>query len=472
MHYDKLLIDGEWVPGPTSIPVHDKYTGEPIAQVAGASREQVSQAVAAARRAFRAGPPGPYARYEVLSRAAAEVGARRAEFRDTIIAESGFTLSDADGEVSRAVQTLATSAEEAKRLAGEVVPFGGAPNQGDRMGFTVRVPLGVVCAVTPFNSPLNTVAHKVGPALAAGNAVLLKPAGRTPLTAGLLCEVLRRAGVPRGFLSLLQGAGSEMGEWLLAEEAIRFFLFTGSTEVGRRIQRGAGLRRTQMELGSIASTIVCADADVRAALPKIVSACFRKAGQVCTSIQLLHVAEPILASFTEAFVAEVRKVRAGDPRLPETMVGPMISVQEAERVERWIAEAVAQGARVAVGGPRDRAVVPPTVLTDVRPGMRVVDEEIFGPVVSILPFRGLEEAIAAVNASPYGLATGLFTRDLHQAFRAALALEVGSVHVNETSSSRVDLMPYTGTKDSGFGTEGPRYAVRELTEERLLTFRF
>ncbi len=472
MYFDKLLIDGEWVAGGFSSSVTDKYTGDAIAAVASASREQVREAVASARRAFQAGPPGAYERWEILKRAADALGALRAEFRDTIVAEAGFTRSDADNEVSRAIQTLTLSAEEAKRLAGEVVPMTGAPNQGNRLGFTVRVPLGVVCAITPFNSPLNTVAHKVGPALAAGNPVVLKPAGRTPLTAGLLCEVLRKAGIPRGFLSLLHGAGSQIGDWLLAEEAFRFFMFTGSTEVGRQIQRGAGLRRTQMELGSIASTIVCSDADVGTALPKILSACFRKAGQVCTSIQLLHVDEAILSSFSERFVAEARRIHAGDPRLEQTMVGPMISVGEAERVESWIEEAVAQGATRAAGGPRQRAVVPPTVLTGVRPGMKVVDQEVFGPVVSIVPFTRLDEAIERVNASPFGLATGLFTRNLEHALRAGMALHVGSVHVNETCSSRVDLMPYSGTKDSGFGTEGPRYAIRELTEERLLTFRF
>jgi acyl-CoA reductase-like NAD-dependent aldehyde dehydrogenase len=275
--------------------------------------------------------------------------------------------------------------------------------------------------------------------------------------------------VPKGFLSLVQGKGSEIGDWLLAEETIRFYLFTGSTEVGRHIQRGAGLRRTQLELGSIASTIVCADADVAACLPKILNACFRKAGQVCTSIQLLHVEASILASFTEQFIAGARKFKAGDPCLPETSVGPMISGVNAERVEKWIAEAVQQGAKLALGGPRQGSVIPPTVLTGVKSGMRVVDEEVFGPVVSIMPFAKLDDAIDSVNASPYGLATGIFTRNLDHAFRAALRLEVGSVHINETSSSRIDLMPYAGTKDSGFGTEGPKYAIRELTEERLVT---
>ncbi len=387
MAFDKLFIDGEWREGAKSFPVVDKYTGEPLAIVAEASREQVHQAVQAAEQAFRRGPPTPFARYEMLMRAAEGVRARRAEFRDTVVAEAGFTVSDAENEVNRAIQTLSTSAEEAKRLAGEVVPLGGAPIQGNRLGFTLRVPIGVVCAITPFNSPLNTVAHKVGPALAAGNAVVLKPAGRTPLTSGLLCEVLREAGVPRGFLSLVHGPGSELGEWLLAESAVRFFLFTGSTDVGKRLQRGAGLRRTQLELGSIASTIVCADADVDAALPKIVSASFRKAGQVCTSIQLLHVEAPILAEFTARFVAEAKKAKAGDPRKAETMVGPMISTAEAERVERWIAEAIAQGATALVGGPRDRAVIPPTVLANVRPGMKVVDQEVFGPVVTVQPER-------------------------------------------------------------------------------------
>jgi succinate-semialdehyde dehydrogenase/glutarate-semialdehyde dehydrogenase len=383
--------------------------------------------------------------------------------------EAGFTQSDASGEVRRCIQTLKLSAEEARRLAGEVIPLAGAPQQGARMGFTLRVPLGVVLAITPFNSPLNTVAHKIAPAFAAGNAVILKPASATPLTACKLAEVLVEAGVPRGFLSVIPG-GAQVADWLIEDERVRFFAFTGSTEVGRSIQRRAGLRRTQMELGSIACTILCDDAKLDVALPKVVNAGYRKAGQVCTSIQLLLVHRSIAGEVERRLAKLVQALPYGDPYDPKTVVGPLISEKEAIRVEAWVEEAVAKGAQRLAGGKRQGAVVPPVLLGGIDDTMKVGCNEIFGPVVCIVPFDTLDEAIARVNATPYGLATGIFTNRLDDAFAAAKRLEVGGVHVNETSSSRVDLMPYGGSKDSGFGREGPRYAVHEMTEERIVTF--
>jgi acyl-CoA reductase-like NAD-dependent aldehyde dehydrogenase len=386
--------------------------------------------------------------------------------------EAGFTAADAAGEVRRCKETLRLSAEEARRLAGDVIPLAGAPQQAGRMGFTLRVPLGVVLAITPFNSPLNTVAHKLGPAFAAGNAVILKPASATPLTACLLAEVLLEAGLPKGFLHVLPG-GADVAGWLIADERVRFFAFTGSTEVGRRIQQAAGLRRTQMELGSIACTILCDDADLDKALPKVVSAGYRKAGQVCTSIQLLLVQQPILPRVEQTLSSLVNALPYGDPRNENTVVGPLISEKEAIRVESWIEDALAKGAkRLAGGGKRQRAVVPPVLLGSIGDAMKLGCEEVFGPVVCLLPFRSLDEAIARVNATPFGLACGIFTQRIDDAFAAARRLEVGGVHVNETSSSRVDLMPYGGSKDSGFGREGPRYAVHEMTEERIVTFSF
>jgi succinate-semialdehyde dehydrogenase/glutarate-semialdehyde dehydrogenase len=384
--------------------------------------------------------------------------------------EAGFTASDAAGEVRRCKETLRLSAEEARRLAGEVIPLAGAPQQSGRIGFTMRVPLGVVLAITPFNSPLNTVAHKIAPAFAAGNAVILKPASATPLTACILAEVLLAAGLPKGFLSLLPG-GAQVAEWLIADERVRFFAFTGSTEVGRKIQQSAGLRRTQMELGSIACTILCDDAKLDSALPKVVNAGYRKAGQVCTSIQLLLVQEKILSEVQTRLAKLVAELPYGDPYDPKTVVGPLISEKEAIRVEQWIAEALAKGAKcLAGGGPRQGAVVPPVLLANIDDSMKLGCQEVFGPVVCILPFDTLDQAIARVNATPYGLAAGIFTNRLDDAFAAARKLEVGGVHVNETSSSRVDLMPYGGSKESGFGREGPRYAVHEMTEERIVTF--
>jgi len=466
----QMYIGGQWVDGGSTFVVADKFTGESIATVASASRQQVTQAVHSAASAFARNRLAPYARYEILHRAAALVESRRDAFASAIVAESGFTISDADNEIGRAIQTLLGCAEEAKRIAGEVVPIDGAPGQEHRLAFTLRLPVGVVCAITPFNSPLNTVAHKVGPALAAGNTVVLKPATQTPLTAALLCETLAAAGVPAGHLNLVHGKGSEVGMWLLEEPQIAFYTFTGSTGVGRTIQRTIGLRRSQLELGSISSTIVCEDADLGRAVPRCVNASFRKAGQVCTSVQRLYVQRSILDGFVTSLVEATMKARVGDPRDAATLVGPMISVSEAERAAAWVDEAVAQGARLACGGRRDGALFAPTIIVDVTPRMRVMCDEVFAPVISIVPYESLDAAMADINATPYGLAAGIFTTNVNTAMKAARQLEVGTVHVNETSSSRVDVMPYGGVKDSGFGREGPKYAIHDMTDERLVTW--
>lgn len=463
------LIGGEWVAGGgPAQPVTDKYTTEPFAELAHADAGQVCQAIAAAHAAFLRGAPGAHEIGAILERAAALVEREQPGFVSLMQREAGFTAADAAGEVRRCIETLRLSAEEARRLSGEMIPIEGAPAQRGRMGFTLRVPLGVIVAVTPFNSPLNTVAHKLGPALAGGNAVILKPSTSTPLTACLLADLLVEAGVPRGFLSVLHGSG-EVVRLLQDDERVRFFAFTGSTEVGRLIQQRAGLRRTQMELGSIACTIVCDDANLEAAVPKIVNAGYRKAGQVCTSVQLLLVQRGIVERLLALLTPAVRDLPFGDPSDARTVVGPLISENAAQRIERWIDEAVAGGARCLAGGTRQGTVIAPTLLTDVRDDMRVACSEIFGPVVCLLPFETLDEAVERVNATPYGLAAGIFTNRLADALRAARTLQVGGVHINETSSARVDLMPYGGSKDSGFGREGPHHAVREMTEERVVT---
>ena len=464
----RLLIGGEWVSGAETFPVKDKFTGETVAQAHKPSRAQVAEAVKCAKDAFAARPLGAQERYAVLSAAAGLLEERREAFVQSITADTGFTTSDAAGEVARAVQTLILSAEEAKRIHGEMVPVETAPGQAMRMGYTLRVPVGVVCAITPFNSPLNTVLHKVAPALAAGNAVVLKPAPQTPITAALLCAMLIDAGTPPGYLTLVNG-DEDVGGWLLDEPDISFYTFTGSTRVGRIIQEGAGLRRTQLELGNVSGTIVCADADLDHAVPRIVNAAFRKAGQVCTSVQRLYVAEPIVDALVERLVAETKTRKVGDPRDADTFVGPMIDITEAERAEAWVTEAIDQGARLAVGGTRDGVLFQPTILVGVEASMRVVCEEIFAPVLSVLPFRSLDDAIDRVNATEYGLAAGIFTADINTAMKAAKTLRVGGVHINDTSSSRVDLMPYGGVKDSGHGREGPKYAIQEMTEERMVT---
>lgn len=469
MRKGKLLLGGAWVDGEgPNVVLKDKFSGEAIADVARASPAQIEAMLAGAEAAYRHGAPSGYERGEVLDRAAALVEQSRKTFIGLMQAEAGFTRFDAGGEVSRCVQTLRLSAEEARRLAGEVIPFDGAPGQAGRLAFTLRVPLGVVLAVTPFNSPLNTVAHKVGPALAAGNAVVLKPASATPLTACLLAEILIEAGLPAGWLSVLHCSGGEVQQ-AIADPRVRFIAFTGSTEVGRSIQAAAGLRKTQMELGSIAFTLLFEDADLDKALPKIVGAGYRKAGQVCTSVQIALVHEGIARTVRERLQELVSQIRYGDPRGEGITTGPMISEREAVRVEGWIEEAIASGASRLAGGARQGPVVPPTLLADVGPAMKVGCREIFGPVMCLETFATLDQAVERVNSTPYGLATGAFTYRLDRAMALARRLEVGSVHINETSSSRVDMMPYGGSKDSGFGREGPRYAVHEMTEERVVT---
>lgn len=464
----RLFIDGAWEDGAETVAVPDKYLGHTCAEAEIPSREQVARCVAAADRAFRTAALDTHERGVILDRAADLVEARADALADVLVQEAGFTRRDAAGEIGRCVLTFRLSAEEARRFGGEMVPIEGAPGQKGRIGFTLRVPLGVVCAITPFNAPLNTVAHKIGPALAAGNAVVLKPSLHTPRSACALVECLIDAGLPPALVSIVNG-GAEVARWLLEETAIRFYAFTGSTEVGRQIQASAGLRRTQMELGSIAHCILCDDADLDVALPKVINAAYRKAGQVCTSIQVLLVERGILAEVESRLAPLVAALPWGDPRKEATVVGPVISPDAAVRIESWIDEAVARGARRLAGGSRRGSVVPPTLLADVPPGTALGCSEVFGPVMCIVPFEGLAEAIDRVNATPYGLATGIFTKRLDHAFAAVHRLEVGGVHINETPSSRVDLMPYGGSKDSGFGREGPHWAVREMSEERMVT---
>jgi len=463
------LVDGKAVTGETEFEVLEKFTRAPVARLSEASRAQVADAVRVAQRAFETGAPPPHERAKILRRVGALLDRDRARFAALIVAETGFTQADAAMEIDRSIVTLQLSAEEATRIAGEMVPFGASPGQQDRIGFTLRVPVGVVCAITPFNSPLNTVLHKITPALAAGNAVLLKPSNLTPLTSALLCELFLEAGLPPALLGLLQGGGDTVGRYLLEEPAIAFYAFTGSTRVGRIVQQAAGLRRTQLELGSIASTIVCADADLDRAAAKIANAAFRKAGQVCTSVQRLYAERGVAEDVAARIVAEARRMPAGNPWKSETRIGPMITEAAAERAVAWVAEATGSQARLLTGGNRAGAVMEPTLLGGLRSGMRVLDQEIFAPVLSILPFDELSEAVAGANATPYGLSAGIFTRDINAAMRAAKALRFGAVHINEASSARGDAMPFGGVKESGFGREGPQYAIREVTEERLVT---
>ena len=449
--------------------VLDKFTGEPVTSVACSDKEQVSDAVGSVVRGQQGISWGPVDRFRALSRASELLLEQADDVVATIIADSGFTVADATREVERAAQTLLISGEEAKRLVGEMVPLEGAPGVRNRIGYTMFRPVGVVCAITPFNSPLNTLLHKVAPALAAGNSVVVKPALQTPRTADRALRLLLEAGIPDDLLAFVYGPGPAVGQYLLDDPRPAFYAFTGSTEVGRLVQRGAGLRRAQLEMGSLSSTIICADANVEAAAAKVAAAAFRKAGQVCTSVQRLYVEREVVPQLTDDLLTIVRGWKAGNPALPDTNVGPVISPGEAARISNWVDDAIAGGAVVAVGGSRDGNVIEPTVLTEANRNMLIMSREIFGPVVVLCTYNDLDAAIAEINDTPYGLAAGIFTRDINRALSAADRLHMGSVHINETSSSRVDLMPYTGAKLSGLGREGPRYAMREMSEERLVT---
>jgi len=472
MREARLFIGERWCDGVSTQAVYDKYSGTPLANVHSASRDQVGMATSAVAQAQASIGLSPYDRYVILAKASELLASRHDDFVDTMVAEAGFTRAEAAGEVARGVQTLLLSGEEAKRIHGEMVPIDGAPNVVGRWAFTVRYPLGVVCAIAPFNSPLNTTLHKVAPALAAGNSVVLKPSSYTPLTAMLVVELLLDAGLPSGLISLVHGSGSLVGTWLLEDPIPSFYAFTGSTETGLVIQRTIGLRRVQLELGSLASTIICEDADVQAATGRCVSAAFRKAGQICTSVQRLYVHRDVLDEFVALLKEALDGKHAGDPRASQSYIGPLISSDDADRVYSWITGATESGAEVLVGGERSGSLIEPTVLVNTTSSMKVMCAEIFGPVMSIRPFTDLHAALDEVNDTPYGLAAGIFTRSIKHGVDAANRLRVGSVHINETSNGRVDMAPYTGVKHSGIGREGPRYAIEEMTEERLVTVRW
>jgi acyl-CoA reductase-like NAD-dependent aldehyde dehydrogenase len=450
-------------------PVFDKYSGEQIGEADRASQGQVNAAIAAARDSFENRKLDAYDRYRILSKTAELVEQRRKILSETIVAEAGFPIADAENEVTRTVQTFLTSAEEAKRISGEMVPIEASPGNAHRLAFTIRVPRGVVCGITSFNSPLNMVAHKVAPALGSGNTVVAKAPQATPFSAALLFQILLDAGLPAGHANLVQGPGSEIGRWLVASPDINFFTFTGSTSVGKRLRDSIGLRPIALELGSISATIVCHDADLARAVPRCINSGFKRAGQACTSIQRLYIDHRVYDRFVEMLVDATRKLAVGDPHDPKTVVGPMISEDDAIRAESWIREAVDKGARVLEGGQRKGALLRPAILANVDPAARVICEEIFGPVLSVMPFKSLDTVIGEINDLPFGLATGIFTQDINTAMHAARGLNVAIVHINESSSSRVDLMPFGGVKDSGIGREGPKYAMREMTEERLIT---
>lgn len=408
-----------------------------------------------------------YARSTLLANAAQALQARQEEFARTMTAEAGKPLTDARREVGRAIQTLSIAGEEAKRIGGEVVPLDWSPGMESYWGVTRRFPIGPILGITPFNFPLNLVVHKVAPALAAGNSILIKPAPQTPLTALLLGDLLLKAGVPPGGLNILP-CDNTVAEQLVVDPRFKLLSFTGSAPVGWMLKAKCGKKKVVLELGGNAAVIIEPDADLEYAAQRCVTGGFTYAGQTCISVQRIFVHESVVESFTEQLMTRVRGLATGDPGDERTVVGPLIDAGAAQRIEGWIGEAVAQGARLLSGGSREGSVVRPTVLSQVTAAMNVSCREVFGPLVTITPYREFEAALNAVNDSDYGLQAGIFTNNIGRIFQAFEQLEVGGVLANEIPTFRADHMPYGGIKDSGIGREGLRYAIEDMTEPKLL----
>jgi glyceraldehyde-3-phosphate dehydrogenase (NADP+) len=463
-----FLLAGRWRQTSTTAPVINPFTGQIVAEVCQAGPGEVEEAIAASVQAFPLTRLLPaYARAGALAKVAASLTSRSEEIARTITTEAGKPISDARREVGRAIQTFTIAAEEAKRIPGEVVPLDLTPGTDSYLGLTRRFPIGPVLGITPFNFPLNLVAHKVAPCLAAGNPIVLKPAPQTPLTALLLGEILLETGLPPGAFSIIP-CENILAEQMVQDPRIKLLSFTGSAAVGWMLKAKAGKKRVLLELGGNAGVIVEPDADLDLAAERCTVGGYSYSGQTCISVQRIFVHEAVYAPFLERLRARVRALKAGDPQEEQTVLGPLITEAAARRVEDWVQEAVGQGARVVEGGKRAGAMMEATVLTEISPAMKVSCQELFGPAVGVARYARFDEALARMNESEFGLQAGIFTQDVGRIFRAYRDLEVGTVLANEIPTFRADHMPYGGIKDSGLGREGVRYAIEEMTEPKLL----
>ena len=461
------VLSGGTLPAGKPMTVYSPYSGAPVGEVATAGDDDIAavldraQAATAPMRRLSANE-----RAVLLEQAASICESRVEELALTMVAEGGKTIQEARAEVGRLGALVRYCAGEARRISGEVLPLDGSPNGEGRLGFTLKQPVGVVVAITPFNYPLLLVAHKVGPALAAGNPVVVKPSSDTPMGAFAFLRCFVEAGFPVGSVQCVVGSGSMIGRQLIADPRVRVVTFTGSAEVGARITRSAGVKRLLLELGANCPVAVLPDADIDQAAAATAIGGMVNAGQVCISPQRILVDRKAYGPFLDRLVDGVSSIRYGDPMDPETGMGAMISVGEARRVETTIREAVSSGARVLTGGARDGAVHQPTVVADVPHGSRITTEELFGPAVAVTPVSGVDEAISLCNDTSYGLGAGVFTQDLSAATRFAREVDAGNVHINWTPLWRVDPMPYGGLKMSGIGKEGPRYAIEEMMDSK------
>jgi acyl-CoA reductase-like NAD-dependent aldehyde dehydrogenase len=462
-----LFLAGEWVETGEWDDVTSPYSGDVVGRVARGGAEATRAAIDAAERALREPLPA-HERAAILDRIADALRERGDEAARLISAEAGKPIKTARGEAARAVETYSAAAVAARTLTGETVPMDASRAGEGKLAFTLRLPIGIVGAISPFNFPLNLVAHKLAPALAAGCAVVLKPASQTPLSALLLAELETEAGLPPGWVNVVVGPASEIGDVLIGDERVKAITFTGSGPVGWQLAERAPKKRVNLELGNATPVVIAADADIDAAAQAMAANAFSFAGQSCISVQRIYVEGDAYDPFVEAFVPRVEQLKVGDPAEDGTDVGPVIDEGAKERILDWIDEARGNGARILAGGDTDGELIRPTVIADASPDLKVSCEEVFGPVCTFNRVGSLDEAIRLANGTRYGLQAGIFTASIDTALRAAQELEFGGVVVNEAPTFRADQMPYGGVKDSGNTREGPKYAVHELTEERLV----
>jgi len=464
----KILVDGEWYETGETLDVRSPFDGSVVAQVAYGGAADARRAIDAAAKAMKTPVPA-HERAAVLDRLAAILRERRDEFARTIAQEAGKPFATAQAEADRAVQTVLFSAVEARSLGGEVIGMDAHPAGSGHAGLVMRLPIGVVGAISPFNFPLNLVAHKIAPAFAAGCAVVLKPAGATPLSALLLAQAFEDAGQPAGWLNVVVGKSSEIGDAMIEDERVRLITFTGSSAVGWKLRERASRKKVSLELGNSTPVIVLADADLDKAAAAVATHGYSFAGQSCISVQRVYVEDSAYDAFVEKVRPKVEALVTGDPLDPQTQVGPVIDEGNRDRILEWVKEAVSGGAKLLTGGETDDAgLLRPTLLGDVDLDMKVACDEVFGPVVTLARVRDLDEAVEKANGTGYGLQAGIFTSNITKALQATRVLDFGGVTVNEAPTYRADQMPYGGVKESGNTREGPRYAVHEMTEPRLV----
>lgn len=465
----KLFIHGEWIEAKNYSPLHSPYSGEIIAEIPAATEEETEQAIESAYRAKHVMANMPaHQRANILQTLSRLLEERREEAAKIIALEGAKPITLARGEVARTIETYKFAAEEAKRIHGETIPLDAAPGGERRVAYTVREPIGVVGAITPFNFPMNLVAHKVGPAIATGNTIVLKPATQTPLSSLFLADLLHETGLPAGALNVVTGSGRVVGEKIVTNPKVNMITFTGSPGVGIGIRNKAGLKRVALELGSNSAVIIDKGVDIDKIISRCVTGAFANQGQVCISLQRIYAHEEVYDQFIEKFVKATEKLKLGDPLDEKTDISALISSNDVQRTLSWIEEARQGGAKIVTGGKAEGNILYPTVIADADPCLKVSCQEVFAPIVLVNKVQSVEEAIDLVNDSRFGLQAGIYTENVYTALDAAEKLHVGGVMINDIPTFRVDHMPYGGVKESGIGREGVKYAIEEMTELKLV----